>query len=335
MSVYDRLDHILSLDAGFRGVDQLFEAARDLAGESLVLRAARLLADVPPGSNVLITTGSVSRTWTSPSIGENDGPPGAAVIARALAIARGAVSHVVAEESLMASMGPVFSRAGMSLVTRERAAAYRRDHGALAMAVMTPMTTEDDDAVRAATDLLDALNPALVVSAERAGRNERGVYHNARGMDYGQGRARADVVVEQAQDRSIPVVAIGDGGNEIGMALIADRVREVVPFGAECVCGCGGGMGSAQTADALIVAGCSNWGCYGLVAALAVLESDPRLLHTPALEGALLDVASTSGLIDSSTGLASDGVDGLPRAVHVAVVSLLQEVARAQIGVGS
>lgn len=335
MGVFDRLDQITGLDLGFRGVGALYEAARALAGESLVLRAARLLADVPAGSNVLITTGSVSRTWTSPSIGENDGPLGAAVLARALAVSRSAVAHVVAEESLMAGMEPVFSRAGLSVVTREQAAAYRRDHGSLAMAVMTPMTTDDAEAPRAAERILDAVDPALVVSTERAGRNVKGVYHNARGMDYGQGRARADVVVELARSRSIQVVAVGDGGNEIGMGLIADTVREAVPFGDECVCGCGAGIGAAQTADALVTAGCSNWGCYGVVAALAVLESNPRLLHTPALEGALLDVAATSGLIDSSTGLSSDGVDGLPRSVHLAVVTLLEEVARSRIGASS
>jgi hypothetical protein len=289
---------------------------------------------VPEGGRVLITTGSVSRTWVSSAIGENDGPPGSAVLARALAVGRRATSYVVTEEALSPGTAAPFRRAGLSLVDHDAADRYRPEHGSLAMAVMCTLATEDEAALAESAVLLDRIRPDLVVAVERAGRNDRGVYHNARGMDYGQGRARADLLVELAQQHDIPVLAVGDGGNEIGMGRIADAVREHVPFGDACVCGCGGGIGSAQTADALVVAGCSNWGCYGLAAALGVLLGRTDVVHTAELEGAVLDASASAGLIDSSAGLSSDAVDGFPRATHQAVTTLLHQIASTGIAAG-
>jgi hypothetical protein len=307
-------------------------AARSLAGEPLVLTAGRLLAAVPEGGRVIITTGSVSRTWVSPAIGENDGPLGSAALARALAVGRQATSYVVTEESLSAGTAAPLVRAGLSLVTAEQAARYEPVHGRLAMAVMCSLAVEDEPARIQSEELLDSIRPDLVIAVERAGRSATGIYHNARGMDYGEGRARADLLVTAAQERSIPVVAVGDGGNEIGMGLVAEAVRENVPYGRECVCGCGGGIGAAQGADALVVAGCSNWGCYGIAGALAVLLRRDDLVHTAAMEAALLDTAASAGLIDSSDGLSSDAVDGFPRSTHEAMAALIQDIAVRAVG---
>ncbi|WP_460641950.1 glutamate cyclase domain-containing protein [Lacrimispora brassicae] len=54
-----------------------------------------------------------------------------------------------------------------------------------------------------------------------------------------------------------------------------------MPFTAsgECVCGCGGGILAASRADHVITATCSDWGCYGLIAALAYLKRDMEILH--------------------------------------------------------
>jgi D-glutamate cyclase len=189
------------------------------------------------------------------------------------------------------------------------------------------LATEDEQAKVESEELLDAIRPDLVVAVERAGRNSRGVYHNARGMDYGEGRARADLLVTAAQARDVPVVAVGDGGNEIGMGLVSQAVIEHVAFGRECVCGCGGGMGSEQVADALVVAGCSNWGCYGITGALGILLGRVDVVHTAAMEGALLDASASAGLIDSASGLSSDSVDGFPRSTHEAMSALIHDVA--------
>lgn len=332
---FELIDQVVGLDLGGRGVQGLYAAARRLSGEPLSLAGARRLADVPEGGRVLITTGSVSRTWVSPAIGENDGPPGSATLARALAVSRRATSYVVTEASLSAGTAATFVRAGMSVVDADAAERYHPEHGRLAMAVMCPLATDDETATAESAELLDRIRPDLVVAVERAGRNDRGIYHNARGMDYGEGRARADLLVEAAQERGLPVLAVGDGGNEIGMGRVAEAVREHVRFGDTCTCGCGGGIGSAQTADALVVAGCSNWGCYGLAAALGVVLGRTDVVPTARLEGAVLDAAAAAGLIDSSGGLCSDAVDGFPRDTHEGVVALLHQIAVAAVAAGA
>ena len=80
---------------------------------------------------------------------------------------------------------------------------------------------------------------------------------------------RRCLAVDGAARRSVPrrhagrSSAVGDGGNEIGMGkLPAGLIARTVPNGAEIAC--------VTSCDHLVVAGVSNWGAYGLMAALAV-----------------------------------------------------------------
>ncbi|HEX5506241.1 MAG TPA: glutamate cyclase domain-containing protein, partial [Thermomicrobiales bacterium] len=152
------------------------------------------------------------------------------------------------------------------------------------------------------------------------------IYHNARGVDFGMGRARIDYVFDEARRRGIPTVAVGDGGNEIGMGLIPAAIRRHVPFGDRCACGCGGGIGAVTAADVLVTAAVSNWGCYAIVACLAALLGRPDLLHTPEREEALLRRGVELGLINSPAGRVDPDVDAIPLACHVAVTTLLHEL---------
>jgi len=101
----DRLDRLVNIDIGQRGVEHLYAAARSKLGSSLVGAAAALLERIAPGDTVLMTSGSVTRSWISPHIGENDGPAGLAAIARALALAKRANLVVLAEETLLGFLG--------------------------------------------------------------------------------------------------------------------------------------------------------------------------------------------------------------------------------------
>lgn len=66
-----------------------------------------------------------------------------------------------------------------------------------------------------------------------------------KGIDYGMGRARVDFLFDEALARGIPVVDVGDGGNEIGMGKVAGHVKAHVPYGDTCQWCCGGGHGDA------------------------------------------------------------------------------------------
>lgn len=321
----DRLDQLVNIDMGERGVEHLFEAARALEGRSLVGAAADALMAVSEGGTVVLTTGSVSRAWITPELGENDGPSGAAAIARALVMTRNVTCVMLCEDTLLPAIRNVCLSAGLFPVTLEQAAIARADKS-LATIVMLPYATDDAEAQAQALVLLDELQPDLLFSTERVGRNEYGVYHSMRGIDYGMGRARVDLLFDEGLARGIPVVAVGDGGNEIGMGKVADHVKAHVPYGDQCQCGCGGGIGAVTSCDVLVTAACSNWGCTAIAAAMAARDGDAKLLHTPEREALLLDTMVTNGMINSTHGIVDDSVDGFPRQSHLAVAELCRTI---------
>lgn len=325
MQIDDRLDRLVSLDIGNRGVEHLYEAARAITGKSLVGAAAEALLAVPQGGTVVVTTGSVSRAWISTEIGENDGPSGAAAIARALAISRNATIVFMAEETLLPPLAAVMRSAGLSTVSLDAARLASADKS-LATIVLQPYPVNDEAGKAAATDLLDDLKPNLLFSTERVGRNENGIYYSMRGIDYGMGRARIDHLFDEGLKRGIPVVAVGDGGNEIGMAKVADAVKSHVPFGNDGDCACGGGIGAITSADVLVTAACSNWGCTAIAASMAARAGDARLLHTPEAETRLLDVMVQNGLINSTHGIVDPNVDGIAKDSHIAIAELCRSI---------
>ena len=320
----DRLDRLVNLDIGNRGIEPLYEASRALAGGPLSGAAADALLAVPEGGTVIVTTGSVSRAWLSPDLGENDGPSGAAAIIRALWLARKATCVLVIEETLIAPMAATLRAAGLAVVDHATARQASAD-GTMACVVLDPYPVTDIEGQAAAAPMLDRLTPDLLFSTERVGRNENGIYYNMRGRDYGMGRARIDMLFDAAIACDLPVIAVGDGGNEIGMGLVAEAVAASVPFAASGDCPCGGGIGAVSAADILVTAAVSNWGCTAICAAMALRLKDARLIHTPAMESRLLEVMTANGLINSADGIIDPHVDGIRDTTHIA----LAEMARA------
>jgi len=141
-----------------------------------------------------------------------------------------------------------------------------------------------------------------------------------RAIDYGMGRARIDVLFEQAIARKIPTVAVGDGGNEIGMGVVTQAVAQHVKFG--------GTIAAVTPADVLVTAACSNWGCNAIAAAIAARRGDARLLNPPELERQLLMRGVDIGLINSVQNLVDANVDGLHLDTHVAFAEMLRAVVK-------
>ena len=315
----DRLDRLVNIDVGGRGVEHLYEAARAQQKTSLAGAAAEALLAVPEKATVLITTGSVSRAWISTAVGENDGPAGAAVIVRALALARRAHCIVVIEDTLAEATAAILTSAGLCVLPADEARAACED-GSLAAVTLASYPMEDEAGREAAAGLLDDLDPALLFSTERVGRNAQGIYCSMRGIDYGQGRIRIDFVFDEALRRGIPTVAVGDGGNEIGMGNIPEAVRDHVRFG-EKIC-------AVTKCDRLVTAACSNWGCSAIAAAMAARTGDRQLLHTPEREKTLLLRGVDVGLINSPDGIVDPNVDAIPLSTHLAVVDMLATIVR-------
>jgi hypothetical protein len=317
---FDLIDRIVCLDVGGRGVAGLFEPARALVNGSLSLAAANQLAQLQSGDTVFIITGSLTRASVSPEIAENDGPIGSAVLARALSQGFNAIPVIIVDASICNRVAKMVEFSGLNVVSYEQAKAATSLPRFTGIAVMENGAIEDEAARQVATNLLDIYAPKAVVACERAGISADGTYRNALGQDYSEGREKLDYIVEFASKRGLPTIGIGDGGNEIGMGAVKEAVATHIPHG-EVLC-------AEMATDVLIPAGVSNWGCYAVAAALAILKKNPKLAHTPEAERRLLDFSPAAGLVDGMSGMLDATGDGMHPDVHASVVELLSQTVR-------
>jgi hypothetical protein len=163
------------------------------------------------------------------------------------------------------------------------------------------------------------------VAIERCGRSADGRPRNMRGVDVSPWTAPLDDLFLAGPWATL---AVGDGGNEIGMGkLPAGLIARTVPNGAEIAC--------VTSCDQLVVAGVSNWGAYGLMAALAVLRVDWRPVVAKFLT-AERDLAVTraivekAGAVDGVTARSEATVDGFGPDIHGALIDELGRIAWGQ-----
>ena len=318
--IYEAIDGVACLDIGGRGIRALYAPSRERGHGPLCYQAATRMAGIERGDHVFIITGSLSRAQVSSEIAENDGPLGAAAIARALSIGRGAVPVLLTDEPIREKVAAIAGVAGCNVLTPEQAAVAAALPRATTMVTSASVSDEHELAKQQSKELTERFSPKAVIAIERAGWTADGTYRNALGQDYSVGRARLDHIVEWAHAAAIPTIGIGDGGNEIGMGAVKGAVHAHVPHGP-VLC-------AELSTDVLIPAGVSNWGGYALAAALAVMDDDPELAHTPEREQLLLNAAPGLGLIDGSTGRTDPTADGMPMSVHLAVTELLAQLVR-------
>jgi hypothetical protein len=328
--VADDIDRLITLDINRRGVIQvLYRAAREKTGKPLVLAACELLAGaVSPGSPILLATGWPDRPWITPEIGELDGPPGAALLARNLHRTLEAVPLFLIEEQLRPAMEAAARGAGFAVLSPEQALEAFHSSAPLHAASVLGFPKDSSAAAGESRRLIAAYSPKAVISVEKGSANEKGVIHNARGKDMTECMAKVDELVKEATGAGIVTVGIGDGGNEIGMGTIREAIREHVPYGARCDCPCEGGIAPVLSTDAVIASSVSNWGCYGIAACMSVLTSQADALHDEDMELRTLREAADAGLIDGNTGYVDPGADGIAAVTHAAVISMLRLIVK-------
>ncbi|WP_432408046.1 DUF4392 domain-containing protein [Wukongibacter sp. M2B1] len=151
-------------------------------------------------------------------------------------------------------------------------------------------------------ELLKKYKPSHVIAIERPGRAKDGRCYSMRGEDLSDLVPNTDFLFQKSKELGIPRLAIGDGGNEIGMGKISSIVTNFVDKGDK-IC-------AAIGADYLILAGVSNWGGHALSAALSIL-TNTMLLHDNTTEILLLKSIIASGSVDGCTKKSTLTVDGL------------------------
>jgi D-glutamate cyclase len=278
----DRVEALIQQDVG-RNMTALFAAARGgLRG------AAAALARGRPGPIGLITGFYVPQG--APPAAETDGPVGAALLARGFAEI-GVACRLATDEPCRSACTAALKGAGAAAVPVD------------SVAIGAPLTGLVE------TWRLSGITAAI--SIERCGKSVDGTPRNMRGLDISAHTAPLDELFAAGPWRTI---AIGDGGNEIGMgALPRSLIATHVAAGEAIAC--------VTPACHLIVAGVSNWGAYGLLGALAILREDwrPKLLACldEALDRRILESTIGDGpAVDGVSRAQTPTVDNLPIAVH-------------------
>ena len=320
------LDDLANLDPRGYGVCKiLYSASRKLAGKPLCINAAeKLVATLKENDIVYILTGFVLRPFKK---AETDGIISSMLLCRSLVKAFGVKPVIICPEENRKAVENMSACVGLHL---------REDLEELkSIPVSMGMVTFTKDAAAApamADEILAKLPPAAVISIEAPGCNEKGVYHNAIGLEVTELEAKMDVLFEKAQAMGILNIAIGDLGNEIGMGAIAETLNTYIPYAAEgrCNCGCGGGIAVKTKADTLITATVSDWGCYAMIAAIAYLKEDLDIMHTAEQEKEALVCGCRNGMIDMY-GWLIPAIDGFGLEIQMPIVQLMREMVKSAL----
>jgi hypothetical protein len=326
LNVGDNLDQLMNLDPRGYGVCRiLYAASRKYTGSAgqrsatpLTVNAAEKLVQVlRPGDLVYIMSGFVLLPHKH---AETDGIVGAVLLARALVLAFDAKPVIVCPSECLDAVRSMSCVAGLHVYdTIEELCEYPA-----ALAVFT-FTKDRAHADAEAEALIVRGLPKAVIATECAGANALGVYHNAVGVDVTELEAKTDVLFALLQKRGVLNIAIGDLGNETGMGTLLPHLEKYIPYAAKgrCSCACGGGLAAATTADNIITATVSDWGCYGLIAAIAYLKRNPDILHTSEMEKEVLTAGVRSGLVDMY-GWMIPAIDGFALDVQLPIVDLMR-----------
>jgi Domain of unknown function (DUF4392) len=294
----DPIDHLLALDPARRGIAGFFRPGGAQA-------AARALTGA---GSVLIVTGFI----VAEGMPETDGPPGAAVLGRAL------------------------RRMGARVRYTSDAAALPPLEGALRALGEPPDVFAYPEGADAAEEVLARERPSHLIAIERPGRCRSGDYLNMRGISVAEWNRPLDEMFllahrrrKQRQSHAAPrtghprsepgwraplTIGVGDGGNEIGMGSVRTLLAREGRMVARTA--------SVVPVDHLVVAGVSNWGAYGIVAQLGRITGE-SLLHTPAEELRMIDACMKAGAVDGITRRREPTVDTLSADTHAALVALL------------
>jgi hypothetical protein len=233
---------------------------------------------------------------------ETDGPVGTALLAAALA-ACGVPARIAVDTPSVGAVRSAVKATGEDVTVDE-------------------IVLGNDGAIDAQATIWRQDKLTHVVAIERCGRSADGKPRNMRGVDVSPWTLPLDSLFEGGEWAKL---AVGDGGNEVGMGkLPAGLIAQHVPNGAEIAC--------VTSCDHLVVAGVSNWGAYGLMAALAVLRPDwgPTIAKFLTAERDFFvtdSIVKEAGAVDGVTALREATVDGFGPKIHGPLVDQLGRIA--------
>ncbi|MCD4655617.1 DUF4392 domain-containing protein, partial [bacterium] len=148
-----------------------------------------------------------------------------------------------------------------------------------------------------ATRILKSLTPHVVIAIERPGPDSSDRFLNYNGDDITEFTARTEYLFS----RDCLTVGIGDGGNELGMGQLAEKLV-VESTGTSCpLC--------RISADYTLIGSTSDFAAFGLSAALEICAGKQILPDEKCVREFLLKTKKLD-LVDGITGKTTGSVDG-------------------------
>ncbi|GAB2504637.1 glutamate cyclase domain-containing protein [Microbulbifer agarilyticus] len=176
--------------------------------------------------------------------------------------------------------------------------------------VETIVSIDKDQSEAQLKEFVRDFKPTLVIFIEVPGMNSDGAYRNMRFEDISEQTLSWEILLPMV---ACPTIAIADGGNELGMGLVASHLEQL-PIACA----------SAST-DHLVLADVSNWGAYALLALASACVGESLL------EGfeltACLNALVEAGFVDGVTRCRVATEDGLPLARSESFIQGVQALA--------
>lgn len=324
LNIGENLDNLANLDPRGYGVCRiLYKASREYTKMPTTMNSAKKLCEtVKENDIVYIMTGFV---LLDHGHAETDGIVSSMLLARSLALAFGAKPVIICQEENVDAVRNMSKVIGLHLYD---SISEMMAHP-VSMAVI-PFTKDINKAEAQADVIMSDGMPSAVIAIEFPGANAKGEYHNAIGKNTTPLESKGDILFLKLKAAGVLNIAIGDLGNELGMGTILDHIKKYVPYTSEksnCVCGCEGGIASVAAADNIITATVSDWGCYGMIAAIAYLKGNIDIMHDAELEKDVLTVAARSGMVDMY-GWQIPAIDGFDLKTNMNIVNLMRDCIR-------
>jgi hypothetical protein len=277
-----KIEEIFAEDAGGRGIGNI-----KVPGDF-----QNAIKDLNNSNKIMILTGFVIR---AAGVGETDGPLGTLSIAKAL-------------EDLGKEVLLVTDKFTWHLLEEGK-----KVLGVKAKVINVPY----ENTALFCRDLFEDFAPDHFLSIERPGKAANGSFHSMRGEDLSDIIPSTDVLMLTAIEKGIKCTAVGDGGNELGMGKVKEKIFEFVNHGEL--------IAAEVAADNLILAGVSNWGGHGLAAGLSILNGK-NLLHDTDMEKKMLERIVVAGSVDGCTREQVATVDGLSLEKNLSIIEEMTKI---------
>lgn len=325
--IADGLDKLATLDLHGRGiVAPIYSQARSRQGGlPLSFTFAKALIDSSiDGRACIIATGFIIRKAMQP---ETDGMTGSAYLAYVLSKGLGLTPVLICEETALAAVKAAVGATGLkgSAEMPKYASAAAGLTGSF-FAIGYPIAGEvgKEGQEKAMREAICGLDPCLFLTIERPGMNAKGVPHTTFGVSTDDISARIDSVLNDMSERGVPTFAVGDMGNELGMGAVSELVGEITPYGKQCMCGCGGGVAAAMSADFMMMGSISDDACYAIGASIAQQLGRDELLPDEVMIHSALSAAVKAGAVDGLTAANEPSIDMIAWSEHARIINLMR-----------